>query len=50
MYQYVTEADGSVSTYQFSGVVFKLANAGTWKGDAAVRQKLEFFATQRQRI
>ena len=50
VYQYVTEVDGSVSTYQFSGVVFKLVNAGTWKGDAAVKQKLEFFATQRQRI
>ncbi len=50
VYQYVTEVDGSTSTYQYSGVVFKLANAGTWKGDAAVKQKLEFFATQRQRI
>jgi hypothetical protein len=50
VYQYVTEVDGSVSTYQFSGVVFKLVNAGSWKGDAAVKQKLEFFATQRQRI
>ena len=50
VYQYVTEVDGSVSTYQFSGVVFKLLNAGSWKGDASVRQKLEFFATQRQRI
>lgn len=50
MYQYVTEVDGSVSTYQYSGVVFKLASAGAWKGDASVKQKLEFFATQRQRI
>ena len=50
VYQYVTEVDGSTSTYQFSGVVFKLVNAGTWKGDSTVKQKLEFFATQRQRI
>lgn len=50
VFQYVTEVDGSVSTYQYSGAVFKLANAGTWKGDASVRQKLEFFATQRQRV
>ena len=50
VYQYVTEVDGSVSTYQFSGVVFKLVNAGSWKGDASVKQKLEFFATQRQRL
>jgi hypothetical protein len=50
MYQYITESDGSVSTYQFVGVVFKLASAGVWKGDTSVKQKLEFFATQRQRI
>jgi hypothetical protein len=50
MYQYVTETDGSTSTYQYDGVVFKLANAGIWKGDAAVKQKLEFFATRRRRV
>jgi len=50
VYQYVTEVDGSTSTYQYSGVVFKLVNAGSWKGDASVKQKLEFFATKRQRI
>ena len=47
LYQYVTEADGSISTYQYDGTVFKLAAAGAWRGDAAVRQKLEFFATRR---
>jgi len=36
LYQYVTETDGSVSTCQFEGAVFKLTNAGQWKGDAAV--------------
>jgi hypothetical protein len=50
IYQYVTETDGSVSTYQFDGVVFKLASAGVWKGDASVKQKLEFFATRKRRI
>ncbi len=50
LYQYVTEVDSSTSTYQFSGVVFKLASAGTWKGDSSVKQKLEFFAARRQRI
>ncbi len=50
VYQYVAETDGSTSTYQYSGVVFKLSNAGTWKGDSAVKQKLEFFAAVRQRI
>ena len=50
MYQYITETDGSVSTYQFDGVVFKLASAGAWKGDSSVRQKLEFYATRKRRI
>ena len=50
VYQYIAEVDGSTSTYQYSGVVFKLVNSGSWRGDAAVKQKLEFFATQRQRI
>jgi hypothetical protein len=50
MYQYITEVDSSVSTYQFDAVVFKLANAGTWKGDASVKQKLEFYATRKRRI
>jgi hypothetical protein len=50
LYQYVTEADGSISTYQYDGAVFKLAAAGAWRGDAAVKQKLEFFAARRIRV
>ena len=50
MYQYITEVDSSVSTYEFDGVVFKLASAGAWKGDASVKQKLEFYATRKRRI
>lgn len=50
MYQYVTETDGSTSTYQYDNVSFRLANAGTWKGDSSVKQILEFFASRRQRI
>jgi hypothetical protein len=50
LYQYVTEPDGSTSTYQFDGVVFKLAGAGVWRGDQSVKQRLEFFAGARRRI
>jgi hypothetical protein len=50
MYQYITETDSSVSTYQFDGVVFKLASAGSWKGDSSVKQKMEFYATRKRRI
>jgi hypothetical protein len=50
MYQYVSETDGSTSTYQYDSVVFHLSNAGIWKGDSSVKQKLEFFAVRRRRI
>jgi len=50
MYQYVTETDGSVSTYQYDGVTFKLASAGQWKGDNSVKQTLDFFAARRRRV
>ncbi len=50
LYQYITESDGSVSTYQFEGAVFKMENAGSWKGDAAVKQRLQFFAGRRKRV
>ena len=41
LYQYVTETDGSTSTFQYDNVVFKLVNAGQWKGDISVKQKLD---------
>ena len=50
LFQYVTETDGSISTYQFEGAVFKMVNAVQWKADSTVRQRLEFFASRRKRI
>ena len=50
MYQFVTEPDASISTYQFGSVVFRLVSAGQWRGDSAVKQKLEFYASKRTRI
>jgi len=50
LYQYVNEPDGSTSTYQFNGVVFKLTSAGVYKGDAAVTQQLDFYASGRTRV
>ncbi len=50
LYQYVSESDGSTSTYQYDGAVFKLSAAGAWRGDQSVKQKLEFFATRRRRV
>ena len=50
LYQYVSEVDGSVSTYQFDGAVFRMGSSGQWKGDSAVKQKLDFYASRRIRI
>ncbi len=50
LYQYINEVDGSTSTFQFQSVVFKLAQAGSWRGDASVKQRLEFYASQRASV
>ena len=43
LYQYVSETDGSTSTYQYDGAVFRL-------GPAKPRQRVEFHAQHRRRI
>ena len=50
IYQYIKEADGSTSTYQFTDASLKLSDAGSWKGDASVKQRLDFMAGRRQRV
>jgi len=50
LYQYVNEVNGSTSTFQFNMVVFRLTQAGIWRGDQSVRQRLDFFASTRVRI
>jgi hypothetical protein len=50
LYQYVSEGDGSTSTYQYDGVAFKLTQAGMWRGDQSVKQKLDFYASSRKRL
>jgi hypothetical protein len=50
LYQYVSEVDGSTSTYQYDQVVFKLTQAGQWRGDQSVKQRLDFFAARRKRV
>ena len=50
IYQYVLEVDGSTSTYQYNSAVFKLTDAGTFKGAETVKQTLAFTATGRKRV
>ena len=47
IYQYVTESDSSLSTYEFVGVSLVLSSAGSFQADTIVRQKIGFFASQR---
>jgi hypothetical protein len=50
MYQYVQEPDGATSTYAYDNVTLKLDDAGAWKGDASVKQKVSFYANRRRRV
>ena len=50
IYQYVTEADGTLSTYEFIGVSLVLSSAGNFQADNIVKQTISFFASQRVRM
>lgn len=46
----ITEVNGSVSQYRFVGVLLKLDDAGDFKGDATVKQKVSFMASRRLKV
>ncbi len=50
IYQYITEADGSQTVYQFDNVAMKLDNAGEWKGDSTVKQTISWTANRRRKV
>ncbi|WP_241869342.1 hypothetical protein [Acidocella aminolytica] len=50
IYQYITELDGSTTTYHFDNVAISLSNAGNYQADQAVKQTLEFDASTRKRV
>jgi hypothetical protein len=50
VFQYVTEVNGSTSTYQFDGVAMHLSEAGSWKADSSVKQTIQFAASTRKRV
>jgi hypothetical protein len=43
----ITEVDGSLSQFRYTGVVFKLDDAGSWQGDKEVTQKMSWSASRR---
>lgn len=46
----ITEPDGSVSQYRFTGVVLKFADAGSWSTDASVKQSVSFMAERKVKV
>ena len=48
--QVIAETDGTTTTWQYTGVVLKLDDAGDWKGDARVEQTFTFNATTKVKV
>jgi hypothetical protein len=46
----IKESDGSISQWQFNGVVIKVDDLGSWSGDKKVEQSLSGLATVRQKV
>ena len=46
----ITEADGSITQFQFQECVIQLDSAGTWAGDDYVTQKMSFSASFRKQL
>lgn len=46
----IQERDGSVSQYRYEKVALKLADAGSYKGNAEVRQKIDFMASRKKKV
>lgn len=49
IYQYVTEPDGTTSTWEFSNVSMQL-KSDPWQADHMIHQTVQFFASTRTKI
>jgi len=47
VYVYITEPDGSTSTFQFTNVAFKYDDGGSWSGDKEVKWKMSGIANRK---
>jgi hypothetical protein len=50
IYQYVTELDGSVTTYEYDNVCLTFDDAGNWRSDQSVKQNISFQANRRRKL
>lgn len=48
MFQYIQESDNSMTTLSYDNVCLRLDDAGAWRPDAAVRQRLTWTANRRR--
>ena len=48
--QTIVNPNGSISQYRFDRVVVKYDDAGSWKGDATVKQKIAWMASKRLKV
>jgi len=43
----IQEPNGSVSEFQYTGVIFSFSGVGDWTGDATIKQSLNWVASRR---
>jgi hypothetical protein len=48
--QTIREVSGAISQYRYMGVLLTPDDAGSWKGDDSVKQKLKFVAERRIKV
>jgi hypothetical protein len=48
--QTITEPNGVISQWKYVGATFKFGDAGKWKAQEKVAQKIDWMASQRKRI
>lgn len=46
----IQEVNGSITQYRYVGVLLKFEDAGEWKGDESVKQKVSFVSARRQKV
>ena len=50
IFQNITEADGSLTTFAFVGVAMTLSQAGSYVSEGIVKQTISFFASLRNKV
>ena len=50
LYETITEPDGSVTQWRYTGLIIKLDKAGDFSGDKKVEQTISFMAAQKIKV